>query len=169
MGKRIRDFDWGLSALGPTEHWPPALISTLNICLGARFPMAIYWGSEGYLLYNDAWRPILGNKHPDALGKSAYEVWPEIWEEINPLFESVRSTGEATWSEMAVALPRLVRPSKYEVRTRFHGVDKRVKNHTTLEHLSLALQHAHIGVVSNLLGRFVIRRGVVRILQELQP
>ena len=97
MGKRIRQFDWGSSALGPTEEWPSTLISTLNICLGARFPMAIYWGAKGYLLYNDAWRPILGNKHPEALGKSAYEVWPEIWEEINPLFESVRSTGEATW------------------------------------------------------------------------
>ena len=97
MGERIRSFDWRSSALGPPELWPYALTSTLNICLGARFPMAIYWGAEGFLLYNDAWRPILGNKHPDALGKSAYEVWPEIWEAINPLFESVRSTGEATW------------------------------------------------------------------------
>ncbi len=97
MGEKIRNFDWGASAVGPPEQWPYALISTLNICLGARFPMAIYWGEEGFLFYNDAWRPILGNKHPDALGKAAYEVWPEIWDAINPLFESVRSTGEATW------------------------------------------------------------------------
>ena len=95
MGERIRQFDWTSSALGTVEKWPPALISTLNICLGARFPMAIYWGTKGFLLYNDAWRPILGDKHPDALGKSAFEVWPEIWDAINPLFESVRSTGEA--------------------------------------------------------------------------
>ena len=97
MGGRIRDFDWEHSALGPIEQWPAALLSTLSICLSARFPMAIYWGNEGVLLYNDAWRPILGDKHPWALGRAAREVWPEIWEAINPLFESVRATGQATW------------------------------------------------------------------------
>jgi signal transduction histidine kinase len=99
MGGRIRDFDWEHSALGPIGRWPPALLSTLSICLSARFPMAIYWGKEGVLLYNDAWLPILGDKHPWALGRAAREVWPEIWEAINPLFESVRATGQATWRE----------------------------------------------------------------------
>jgi PAS domain-containing protein len=97
MAELIRGFTWSDSPLGSPEEWPAELLSTLNICLGARFPMAIYWGDLGHLFYNDAWRPILGNKHPWALGKSAYEVWPEIWEAINPLFESVRQTGEATW------------------------------------------------------------------------
>ena len=97
MGERIRTFDWASSAQGPVENWPSALLSTLGICLSARFPMAIYWGQEGYLLYNDAWLPILGNKHPWALGRAAQEVWPEIWDTINPLFETVRRTGEGTW------------------------------------------------------------------------
>ena len=99
MGKRIRAFDWIRSALGPMDAWPSTLLSTLNICLGARFPMAIYWGDEGFLLYNDAWRPILGDKHPWAIGRAAREVWPEIWQTINPLFETVRATGQATWRQ----------------------------------------------------------------------
>jgi PAS domain S-box-containing protein len=65
--------------------------------MSSRFPMAIYWGEEGFLLYNDAWRPILGDKHPWALGRPAAEVWPEIWNVIAPLFHSVLTTGEATW------------------------------------------------------------------------
>jgi len=97
MGERIRAFDWARSDLGPMAKWPAALLSTLGICLSARFPMAIYWGTEGFLLYNDAWRPILGNKHPLALGQAAKTVWPEIWDTINPLFETVRQTGEGTW------------------------------------------------------------------------
>ena len=97
MGERIRAFDWASHPLGPVEQWPPALASTLGICLSARFPMAIYWGAEGYLFYNDAWRPIPGNKHPWALGRPAREVWPEIWDTIAPLFASVMTTGEATW------------------------------------------------------------------------
>jgi signal transduction histidine kinase len=97
MGERIRAFDWANHRLGPIEQWPPALASTLSICLSARFPMAIYWGPERFLLYNEAWRPILGDKHPWALGRAAHEVWPEIWDAIAPSFESVWTTGEATW------------------------------------------------------------------------
>jgi PAS domain S-box-containing protein len=99
MADCIRAYDWSHSPLGPVEFWPAALLSTLSICLSARFPMAIYWGAKGHLLYNDAWRPILGNKHPWALGRSASEVWPEIWQTIDPLFETVRTTGQATWRQ----------------------------------------------------------------------
>ncbi len=97
MGERIRAYPWSTSPLGPIEQWPSVLTSTLSICLSAQFPMAIYWGAEGWLLYNDAWRPILGDKHPWAMGRSARSVWPEIWDAIDPLFESVRAIGQATW------------------------------------------------------------------------
>lgn len=53
----------------------------LSICLNSRFP-AIYWGADQVLLYNDAWRPIVGDKHPWALDRPAYEVWSEIWGDI---------------------------------------------------------------------------------------
>jgi hypothetical protein len=82
--------------LGPIEQWPAVLTSTLDICLSAQFPIAIYWGAERWLLYNDAWRPILGDKHPWASGRPAREVWPEIWSAIEPLFDTVRDTGQAT-------------------------------------------------------------------------
>ncbi|HEX6987316.1 MAG TPA: PAS domain-containing protein, partial [Planctomycetaceae bacterium] len=48
------------------------------------------------MLYNDAWSPIPGEKHPWALGRPAREVWPEIWDTIGPLFEEVVTTGRAT-------------------------------------------------------------------------
>ncbi|GEP44663.1 ATP-binding protein [Brevifollis gellanilyticus] len=97
MGARTRALDWDATPMGPVEQWPAALKSTLGICLNSRFPMAVYWGEEGFLFYNDAWRPILGDKHPWALGCGAREVWPEIWQDIAPLFASVRTTREGTW------------------------------------------------------------------------
>src|SRR4029077_5857107 len=41
----------------------------------------------------------LGPKHPWALGRSAREVWREIWNDIGPRAEAVLSTGQATWDE----------------------------------------------------------------------
>jgi PAS domain S-box-containing protein len=38
-------------------------------------------------MYNEAWGAIPGDKHPWAFGRQAVEVWPDIWEEIQPQFE----------------------------------------------------------------------------------
>ncbi len=86
MIERIRQFNWSETPLGAVEHWKPSLRSALSICLNSNFPIAIYWGEQLTLLYNDAWSPIPGNKHPWALGKPAMEVWPEIWQDIEPQF-----------------------------------------------------------------------------------
>jgi PAS domain S-box-containing protein len=103
----IRAQDWAATPLGSTETWPESLRSTLGLCLDAAFPIAIYWGRELRLLYNDAWRPILGDKHPWALGRPAQEVWPEIWDEIKPVFERVFATGVAVFNgESLLAMHR---------------------------------------------------------------
>lgn len=94
MGRRIREFDWSRNRLGCPETWPQSLRSAVSICLGCGFPIAIYWGADLSLLYNDAWSPIPAAKHPWALGHAAREVWPEIWSDIGPLFDQVQTTGE---------------------------------------------------------------------------
>lgn len=86
-GRLIREFDWSLSSLGSVTTWSQSLQSALSICLNSNFPIAIYWGKELTLLYNDAWSPIPGSKHPWALGRPAKEVWPEIWDAIEPQFQ----------------------------------------------------------------------------------
>ena len=93
-GALIRAFDWASTALGPAHAWPQSLRSALSIGLNSSFPIALYWGSDLVLLYNDEWSPILGHKHPWALGRPAREAWPEIWHIIEPLFQQVLTTGE---------------------------------------------------------------------------
>ncbi|HET8701535.1 MAG TPA: GAF domain-containing protein, partial [Nitrococcus sp.] len=99
MGTLIRSKDWSKTPLGRVDSWAQSLRSAAGIMLNSRYPIALYWGPDLALLYNDAWSPIPGSKHPRVLGRPAREVWPEIWSEIGPLFEHVFATGEGTWSE----------------------------------------------------------------------
>ena len=89
MVERIREFEWSETPLGPIEDWPPELGLAVDLMLGAGEAISIYWGEHHILLYNDAWRNFIGDKHPDALGQPAREVFPEIWETIGPRFDYV--------------------------------------------------------------------------------
>ena len=72
----------------------------MSICLNSRFPIAVYWGPDYLMLYNQSLVPMVGpKKHPGALGQPAHIVLAEIWGIIEPLLRQVRMTGEATWSE----------------------------------------------------------------------
>src|SRR5262245_33328963 len=93
LGALMREHAWAGTPLGEPATWPASLRSTLSLCLESAFPIAIYWGPRLALLYNDAWRPILGDKHPWALGRAAQEVWPEIWDAIEPVFADVMNDG----------------------------------------------------------------------------
>jgi hypothetical protein len=82
MATLLQSFDWSRSPLGAIEHWSPSLRTALSICLNSHLPMVIWWGKDLVLLYNDAWRSILGTKHPQALGCPGQEIWMEIWDII---------------------------------------------------------------------------------------
>jgi hypothetical protein len=64
MGGLVRSLDWSRTKLGPIEAWPGSLKTMLGVVLGSRFPMLLWWGPELLHLYNDAYRPILRDKHP---------------------------------------------------------------------------------------------------------
>ncbi len=96
----VRTFDWAKSDLGPAEGWPQSLKTAVRIMLDSRYAMWLGWGPNLTFLYNDAYAKMtLGPKHPWALGRSAREVWSEIWSDIGPRAEAVLSTGQATWDE----------------------------------------------------------------------
>ena len=99
MGALMRAMDWSETPLGPVDTWPQSLRTLVSTCLNSRFPILIWWGGGLVKLYNDAYMPIIGSKHPGALGRRGKEVWPEIWPIIGPMLEGVLSRGEATWSE----------------------------------------------------------------------
>lgn len=100
MGARMRAFDWSLTPLGDAHGWPVPLQITLRTLLTARHPMFIFWGSEHYCFYNDAYSVSIGTeKHPSILGSPGRESWPEIWSIIGPQLDQVMGGGESTWHE----------------------------------------------------------------------
>ena len=69
MGACIHAFDWTTSPLGPVEDWPPSLHMAVSLCLNSQFPTVIFWGPDLVMLYNDAYLPMLADKHPASLGQ----------------------------------------------------------------------------------------------------
>lgn len=88
MGELIRCYDWSTTSLGATASWPLSLKTALSLILRAQQPMFVSWGPDHVLLYNDSYIPILGDKHPHALGQFMADVWSENWSDLRPLNEA---------------------------------------------------------------------------------
>jgi PAS domain S-box-containing protein len=99
MGELVRSLDWSATPVGAPENWSPALRAMVPILLANRFPQLLWWGPEYISIYNDAYRPILGRKHPWGLGKPVRDCWSEIWDILKPLIDTPFKGGPATWSE----------------------------------------------------------------------
>ncbi len=89
MGSLMRAHPWKDTSVGPPESWPASLRTLVAALLQCQLPMYVSWGEDLTQFYNDAYRPILGNKHPAALGRPTTETWTEIWPTIGPMWREV--------------------------------------------------------------------------------
>jgi hypothetical protein len=69
--------------------------------LNTAFPVTLFWGPEFVMVYNEAYVKLIADKHPAALGAPARHVFPEAWDMIGPMMESVLDGQGATWVEDA--------------------------------------------------------------------
>ena len=99
MGSLLRTFDWSDSTLGAPTDWPQSLKTAIRIMLVSRQPIWVGWGSELTFFYNDAYKAIIGGKHPRALGRPTSEVWREIWADIGPMLATAMRGVEGTYVE----------------------------------------------------------------------
>jgi PAS domain S-box-containing protein len=99
LGALMRATDWSQTPLGPPEKWPQSLRTCVRIVLTSRQAMFVWWGDALVNLYNDAYRAILGGKHPAALGQPAAVVWREIWDQVGPRAETAMRRNEGTYDE----------------------------------------------------------------------
>ena len=114
MGALMRSFTWS-GDLHPPESWPLELQVAVSLMLNSKFPMFLLWGSEHACLYNDSYAPILGGRHPAALGRPYRDTWPEIWDRILPLIERATS-GESLFFD---SLPLTLERNGYPEQTYF--------------------------------------------------
>ena len=100
MAALMRAFDWSATSLGPPETWCPTLQVMTRMLLANSFPILLWWGPDFIQLYNDAYVPVLGLKHPHAaLGKPFRECWSEVYSVLGPLAQRPYEGGPATWIE----------------------------------------------------------------------
>lgn len=99
MEALISGFDWATTSLGPKSAWPPCLAAAVDIMLSAQAQIVMFWGDDFIALYNDAYAPTIGDKHPQALGHPARENWSELWSDLEPLLRSVLDGGKTVFAK----------------------------------------------------------------------
>ncbi|MEI4274080.1 SpoIIE family protein phosphatase [Klenkia sp. LSe6-5] len=107
--------DWTSTPLGPVDEWSDTLRAAVGICLNNPFPMLVMWGPELVMVYNAGYAPILGDKHPAAMGRPCAQVWAELWPVIRERLEGVLA-GTATYD---VDLPLLMHRHGFDEATWF--------------------------------------------------
>src|ERR1700733_916982 len=98
MGELIRSMDWSKTPLGPIEHWPQSLRTTVSLCLASNFPISLAWGPQCTQIYNDGYWPICAAKHPHSMGQDFRECWASAWPAIGEAFERALN-GETSFLE----------------------------------------------------------------------
>lgn len=94
MAERVRGFNWESTAIGPVAEWSDTLLGAVNMMLSASHSILLLCGPELILLYNDAFRPILTDRHPDALGYRGRDFWTDVWPVVGHQLESVLNEGQ---------------------------------------------------------------------------
>ena len=108
----MAELDWDASPLGPRALWTPLLRTLTDLMLASAQPTIIAWGEDRLFFYNDAYLPILGQKHPAAFGRPFFEIWPEIKAEIQPLFDRVFDGVALQMDDIGLMLDRGSGPQK---------------------------------------------------------
>ena len=99
MGEMIRLHDWSASPLGTIRGWPDGLRTAVCTMLGTRNPVALTWGPELIVLYNDGCAGLMGpDMHPGILGKPA-AAWPRSQEIGSAEVQQVLNSGESAGQE----------------------------------------------------------------------
>jgi PAS domain S-box-containing protein len=89
--------NWSQTPLGAIETWSQSLRTAVGICLSSLVPQCVIWGREFVLLYNEEYRSLIADDHPQAFGRSIGENKSEFWQTLRPILEDVLQTGQPAY------------------------------------------------------------------------
>jgi serine phosphatase RsbU (regulator of sigma subunit) len=104
--QQVLEHDWSATALGDESEWSPTLRTAVSTVLNSRFGMVLFCGPEMVQVYNDAYAPMLGHRHPRAMGAPAPEVWSDVWSDISPLVDEVFAGGVVYHQDLPLVMTR---------------------------------------------------------------
>ena len=73
LGRLIARLDWGATSLGPIDRWRQVTKTTVGLILRSPVPIVTLWGSDGVMIYNDAYAEF-AHRFPDRI--SSYVMLP---------------------------------------------------------------------------------------------
>ena len=106
MTDRVRRYDWSSTPLGAAGGWPQSLRTAVDLMLASGHAMCLSWGPKRTLIYNDSYAPMLGVRHPAALGQGMAEAWPDVWSDIEPLVTRAFAGETVTFQDMPLLMTR---------------------------------------------------------------
>jgi serine phosphatase RsbU (regulator of sigma subunit)/anti-sigma regulatory factor (Ser/Thr protein kinase) len=105
----VRAYPWAKTSLGGIDRWDAVVRATVDVILNSPIPMALAYGDEFTLIYNDAYADVIGVQHPAALGRPAAAVFAELWTApgVGAMIADVYRSGQPFLEpEAQIALPR---------------------------------------------------------------
>ena len=98
--------DWSATPVGPAPAWPSAIKSVLASWLDSPQAMFVAWGPELQFFFNEAYLPFLGARGADVVGQPFHEVWPEIWDQVEPIVRDALAGDGRRYEEMPLLMQR---------------------------------------------------------------
>jgi hypothetical protein len=106
LQRSVLEHDWATTPLGAEELWSPTLRTAASTVLNTRFAMLLMWGPDLVMVYNDAYAPMLGLRHPKALGQCVPDVWVDVWADIEPMITEVFAGGVTAFEDLPLVMTR---------------------------------------------------------------
>ena len=106
LGRRIAEFDWQRTSVGPLSQWPSHMRAATSLMLRSNVPIVMLWGAPGVMIYNDAYGVFAGARHPRLLGSNVREGWPEVAEFNDNVMSVGLSGGTLSFEDQELTLHR---------------------------------------------------------------
>jgi PAS domain S-box-containing protein len=112
MASLIGSFDWSSTSLGPIRGWPQSLTTITGFLVRSSVPIVLLWGSDGVMIYNDAYSAFAGSRHPVALGRRVSDGWPEVADFNANVMKVGLAGGTLAYKDQELTLYRNGRPEQ---------------------------------------------------------
>jgi signal transduction histidine kinase len=99
-------YEWAATSIGCPDDWPAGLRAVAALVLGAPAPMLLLWGDDATQIYNDAYRGLMGAKHPTVFGAPVRSSWPEGWHLDWELYNQALSGDSIVVNDVVVSVGR---------------------------------------------------------------
>lgn len=112
LARLIRERDWSDTSVGSIDNWPQSLRVIVAMITQSPLPMAVLWGADGTMIYNDAYSAVCGLRHPSLLGRPVRDGWPEVSELTDRIMQVRLDGGAITYRDQEMELLRSGKPER---------------------------------------------------------